>query len=785
MRKLFKLLIPLLCFLPLFISAGTFEDGRKLANKYMEENFEDDYSRYIVSEDSKYGFSEKGIFNVSGFNKGGLINKYEYDLSKASESVNDSSWLYDVNGYWTLTGDNNNAYVVGKTTYPKTNVFNNRLVEYVRNKTRVTGKGTYSNPWVIDKSYQVIIKANRENLVNSIYYNKNKCGEDRCETNILMNRDAIFYINFKDGYEFDASEGGANLCNASSYTASSGKLVIPNVMDDIKCFFKVKEKEYKITFDANGGTLTGESSKDVAYTKSYGTLPEPTREGYGFAGWYTEKYNGNRIDSSSILDTPEAKTLYAHWEAKSYTVTFDGNGGTPSYTNKTVVYDSNYGSLPTANRSGYTFLGWYTAASEGTQVKSETKVAIKNTQTLYAHWKANTYTVTFAKNDGSSNSAGTRTVTYDAKYGSLPTVSRTGYTFVGWFTAASGGTQITKDTTVKITEAQTLYAHWTPNKYIVTFIKNDGTSNNAGTRTVTYDAKYGTLPTVSRSGYTFLGWYTAASGGTQVTSATKVTQAKDHTLYAQWKADRITCPELTYKCSNTSKGSNYKLTYNGKCEVTCENENWKVKFLTSGTLTTTVSLNVDVFLVGGGGGGYTTDYSVGGAGGGGYTKTVKNITLQPNTYKIDVGAGGGGGQNGKSSTVKLNNAIINGLSAAGGKTGTIKSGCCGYCSFGGAGGNTGGGFSDCNQGTPLFPTTFGGGQGSTTCEFGEGTTTGCNPGVKQYSGGGCCGCCFTPSAGGGACSGGSGQANTGGGGGAYYLNVGSGGSGIVIIRNKR
>lgn len=128
-----------------------------------------------------------------------------------------------------------------------------------------------------------------------------------------MNRDAVFYINFKDGYEFDASEGAANLCNASSYTASSGKLVIPNVMDDIKCFFKVKEKEYKITFDANGGTLTGESSKDVAYTKSYGTLPEPTREGYGFDGWYTEKYNGNRIDSSSILDTPEAKTLYAHW----------------------------------------------------------------------------------------------------------------------------------------------------------------------------------------------------------------------------------------------------------------------------------------------------------------------------------------------------------------------------------------------------------------------------------------------------------------------------------------
>ena len=387
MRKLFKLLIPLLCFLPLFISAGTFEDGRKLANKYMEENFEDDYSRYIVSEDSKYGFSEKGIFNVSGFNKGGLINKYEYDLSKASESVNDSSWLYDVNGYWTLTGDNNNAYVVGKTTYPKTNVFNNRLVEYVRNKTRVTGKGTYSNPWVIDKSYQVIIKANRENLVNSIYYNKNKCGEDRCETNILMNRDAIFYINFKDGYEFDASEGGANLCNASSYTASSGKLVIPNVMDDIKCFFKVKEKEYKITFDANGGTLTGESSKDVAYTKSYGTLPEPTREGYGFAGWYTAASEGTQVTADTILTIASDHKLYAHWNPKTYTVTFIKNDGTfdDAGTNP-VTFGSDYGTLPTITRGGYALAGWYTAASGGTKVISTTKVTTASDHKLYAHW---------------------------------------------------------------------------------------------------------------------------------------------------------------------------------------------------------------------------------------------------------------------------------------------------------------------------------------------------------------------------------------------------------------
>jgi len=475
-----------------------------------------------------------------------------------------------------------------------------------------------------------------------------------------------------------------------------------------------------------------------------------------------------------------------NFEPKQYTITLNSNGGTPaSYIHK-VTYKEKYGSMPEPSRTGYTFAGWYTAASGGNKISADSDVTITSNQTLYAHWNANVYTVTFNGNNGTMGSTTTKNVSYGSTYGNLSGIraTRTGYTFTGWYTAASGGTKVTSTTKVTQAKDHTLYAHWKLGTYTVTLNAAGGQLTKSSIL-VTYTQKYGTIPTPTKLGYTFLGWYTAASGGTRVTRDTRVTQTKNHTLYAHWKADRITCPELTYKCSNTSKGSDYKLTYNGKCEVTCENENWKVKFLTSGTLTTTVSLNVDVFLVGGGGGGYTTSYSVGGAGGGGYTKTVKNITLQPNTYKIDVGAGGGGGQNGKSSTVKLNNAIINDLSAEGGKTGTIASGCCGNCSWGGAGGNYGGGWSDCNQGTPFYPSTFGGGQGSTTCEFGEGTTTKCNAGVKQYSGGGCCGCCFTPSAGGGACSGGSGQANTGGGGGAYYLNVGSGGSGIVIFRDKR
>ena len=256
------------------------------------------------------------------------------------------------------------------------------------------------------------------------------------------------------------------------------------------------------------------------------------------------------------------------------------------------------------------------------------------------------------------------------------------------------------------------------------------------------------------------------------------------------KKEYMTCDDMIrgYSCKNKKGGSEpYTFTYTGNCTFIDDgNGNCRVKFTSDGNLTLNYAMKLDVFLVGGGGGGYTTSYSVGGAGGGGYTKTVKNITLEPNTYKIDIGAGGGAGRNGASSTIKLNNSIINDLSVDGGKSGAAPvSGCCGNCSWGGAGGNNGGGWSDCNQGTPFAPGSFGTGQGRTTCEFDQGTTSKCDSGVTDYAGGGCCGCCYTPRGGGGACSGGSGAANTGGGGGAYYQNVGSGGSGIIIIRNAR
>ncbi len=82
--------------------------------------------------------------------------------------------------------------------------------------------------------------------------------------------------------------------------------------------------------------------------------------------------------------------------------------------------------------------------------------------------------------------------------------------------------------------AVTLYAEWTANAYLVTFDANGGTDPEPASGWVTYGEPYGNLATTTRDGFFFKGWFTAAIGGTQVTSSTIVSTAEDQTLYAQW-----------------------------------------------------------------------------------------------------------------------------------------------------------------------------------------------------------------------------------------------------------
>ena len=311
-----------------------------------------------------------------------------------------------------------------------------------------------------------------------------------------------------------------------------------------------------VSFDANGGNVST-ASKSVTYGSSYGTLPTPTRTGHTFSGWYTASSGGTKVTSSTTVSSNDDHTLYARWTANSYTVTFDANGGSVATASKSVTYGSTYVTLPTPTKSGYSFVGWYTATTGGSKVVSTTVVGTDSSHTLYARWQANTYTVLFNANGGNVSTA-SKTVTYNSTYGTLPTPTRIGYTFEGWFTDATDGTQVLSSQTVKLLSGITLYAHWTIEYYLVTFNANGG-SVSPTSKSVMYGGAYGTLPTPKHpNSYTFDGWYTAVSGGDKIVASDSVNITTAQTLYAHWIDSSKYC---IVDISGGTSATTYPVTY--------------------------------------------------------------------------------------------------------------------------------------------------------------------------------------------------------------------------------
>lgn len=142
-----------------------------------------------------------------------------------------------------------------------------------------------------------------------------------------------------------------------------------------------------IVFHENGGSDVLDITKVVG--SFLGTLPKPTRTGYSFDGWYLDNGTFRNLYEERKM-TEGGANLYAKWTANEYLVTFHVNGGNDLSTQekmKAVTYDSTYGALPVPTRSGYAFLGWFTAEEGGTEVTAGTKVTMTQAQTLYAHWR--------------------------------------------------------------------------------------------------------------------------------------------------------------------------------------------------------------------------------------------------------------------------------------------------------------------------------------------------------------------------------------------------------------
>ena len=306
-----------------------------------------------------------------------------------------------------------------------------------------------------------------------------------------------------------------------------------------KTFYaKWTAKTYRVTLETNGGTIVGSGLTE--YTCGQGAeLPTNVeKSGYTFAGWYeNDRFEGSAV--TAISDTEYGdKTYYAKWTSKTYSITFNTNGGT---INGSYVTEYSYGEgaeLPTdVEKSGYTFAGWY----ENDQFDGSAVTAISNTEygdkTYYARWTLKTYSITFNTNGGTIKGSYVTEYTY-GEGAVLPTdVEKSGYTFAGWY----DNEELTGSTVTAISDTEygdkTYYARWTANTYSITFNTNGGTIKGNYVTGYSY-GKGAALPTdVEKLGYTFAGWY----GNEQLTgsavTAISNTEYGDKTYYAKWTAN--------------------------------------------------------------------------------------------------------------------------------------------------------------------------------------------------------------------------------------------------------
>jgi uncharacterized repeat protein (TIGR02543 family) len=296
-------------------------------------------------------------------------------------------------------------------------------------------------------------------------------------------------------------------------------------------------ESYAITYELNGGT--NNPGNPAAYTiESALTLSEPTREGYTFMGWYDNAdLSGTAVTGISAGSTGD-KAFYARW-LESYTINYYLNDGTNDPANPATYTVESVVVLADPARAGYTFDGWYDAATGGNAVTGIPEDSTGD-KAFYARWTPVTYTVTYNANGGSGTTVNSAHTYDQAAALSANGFSRTGYTFAGWNTQADGGGTNYADEASVSNLATTqdavvpLYARWTAISYNISYELNGGTSNpNPATYTIESDFTLA-APVWPNQDYGFAGWYDAASGGNAVTGISAGSMGPK-TFYAKWK----------------------------------------------------------------------------------------------------------------------------------------------------------------------------------------------------------------------------------------------------------
>lgn len=302
-----------------------------------------------------------------------------------------------------------------------------------------------------------------------------------------------------------------------------------------------KRNTHSLSWNGNGGTLSGGTSGNAIKYGTSITEPTPSRTGYTFRGWGTSA-NADITVTVATTMPDSALNYYAIWNINQYrAIWYLNNGTTDEFTGSMHYFNESiekpFGEPDPAEDydEHHDFIGWSKTPTGNVITNNDYgKMGVEGAK-FYAIWKTHSNQLSWDANGGNALTGNYTSgmVDYNTEIIKPNTPTRTGYTFKGWATT-SDGTPTVVAGTMPDNELK-YYAIWQINQHTLTWNANGGSLATAGTNgKVNYNTEITPATTAERVGYTFKGWNTTDNATTIIELATTMPDA-DLTYYAVWQ----------------------------------------------------------------------------------------------------------------------------------------------------------------------------------------------------------------------------------------------------------
>lgn len=397
------------------------------------------------------------------------------------------------------------------------------------------GDGSLKAVWGTEK-YNIEFEANdaegQMEILRDIEYDKEFAAPD-CEF-------------VKKGYHFVGWSISENGQSGIYKTGDKLKNLGQNNGQTVKLYAQWEENSYKIEYNLNGGTGKIPDSASVLFNTDYVVADNTgTKEYYLFSGWNT-RYDGkgeNYIVGQHISQVSSTQdeliTLYAQWKPVLYNIHLNLNGGEQSGNTNPLQYncETEDFEITEPSKYGHVFTGW----NEDNSDKINKKIIIKKGShgdiRLNANYKLAEYNVKFETNGGKFKDDSSIVKSY--KFGdniNLPMdVAKQNYIFLGWSTNKNSVRSDISKIVSTDTGDKIFYAVWGAASYKITYVM-DGGSIAVGENATEYLYGIGIkLPeNVTKSGYSFAGWYLDEKCTGKMITKILETDTGDKKFFAKW-----------------------------------------------------------------------------------------------------------------------------------------------------------------------------------------------------------------------------------------------------------